>query len=97
MGPYKAQWLAWRCPVVDASTALGMVEQWPGWRPDGGDGRIGPMVTEVTATAGLTSRRSSVQSWSNRAPSLRGLCRPFPRVWCTDHMGVVGTVPRGSC
>jgi hypothetical protein len=97
MRPYKAQWLAWRCPVAACSTASGMVMQWPGWRYGGGDGRIGLMATEVTAAAGLTSRRRPVRAQSSRASSLRGFCRPFSRVRCAGRTGVGGTVPRGAC
>jgi hypothetical protein len=80
-----------------AYTTSGMVVWWPGWRHDGRDGRTGPMVMEVTAAVGLTSRRRSVRSWSSHAPCLRGLCHPFSRVRCAGHKGVDGTVPRGSC
>jgi hypothetical protein len=57
-------------PSPHASTASGVVVQWPGWRRDGGGGRTGPMVMEVTAPAGLTSRRRLVRLRSSRAPSL---------------------------
>jgi hypothetical protein len=55
-------------PSPRASIASGMVMQCPGWCRDGGDGRTGPMATEVTSPAGLTSRRSPRQVW-NRRPS----------------------------
>jgi hypothetical protein len=49
MRPYKAQWLAWSCPVVACSIASGMVVQWPGWSHradgDGGDHSHWPDVT----------------------------------------------------
>jgi hypothetical protein len=80
-----------------ASTALGMLVQWPGWRCDGGDGRTGPMVTEVTAPTVLTSRRSPVRAWSSRSSSLRALCRPFLRLRRVGCTGVSGIVPRGCC
>jgi hypothetical protein len=80
-----------------ASTALGMVMQWPGWRRDGGDGRTGPMATEVTAPNGLMSRRRPMRAWSSRASSLRGFCCPFSRVRCAGRTGVGGTVPQGGC
>jgi hypothetical protein len=38
-------------------TASGMALQCPGWRPGGGDGRTGLMVTEETCLNGPTSRR----------------------------------------
>jgi hypothetical protein len=38
-------------------TVLGMVMQCPGWCWGSGDGRTGPMATEVTGPAGPTSRR----------------------------------------
>jgi hypothetical protein len=79
-----------------ASTASGMLVQWPGWRCDGGDGRTGPMATEVTAPTGLTSWRSPVWAWSSRSSSLRGLRRPFSRCgapavreWVAQRHGVV--------
>jgi hypothetical protein len=71
--------------------------QWPGWRRDGGDGRTGPMATEVTAPTGLTSRRSPVRAWSSRSSSLRGLRRPFSRVRRVGRTGVGGIVPQGCC
>jgi hypothetical protein len=74
-----------------------MVMQWPGWRRDGGDGRTGPMATEVTAPTGLTSRCSPVRAWSSRSSPLRGLRRPFSRVQRVSRTGVGGTVPRGCC
>jgi hypothetical protein len=80
-----------------ASTASGMAMQWPGWCLDDGDGRTGPMVTEATIPAGLSSRRRPVQSWSSRASSLRGLYRPFSRLRCASRTGVGGSVPRGCC
>jgi hypothetical protein len=51
-----------------ASTASGTGMQWPGWRRGGGDGRTGPMATEVTAPTSLTSRHSPVRAWSSRPP-----------------------------
>jgi hypothetical protein len=74
-----------------------MVMQWPGWRRDGGDGRTGPMATEVTAHTVLTSRRRPVRAWSSRASSLRGFYRPLSRAWCVGRTGVGGTVLRGCC
>jgi hypothetical protein len=71
--------------------------QWPGWRRDGGDGRSGPMAMEVTAPAGLTSRRSPVRAWSSRSSSIRGLCRPFSRVRRVRHTRVGGAVSQGCC
>jgi hypothetical protein len=43
-----------------ASTALGMLSQYPAWRCSGGDGRTGLTATERTVPAGLTSRCSPV-------------------------------------
>jgi hypothetical protein len=40
-----------------APTTSGMVLQCPGWWHNGGDGHIGPEVTEETCFTGLTSRR----------------------------------------
>jgi hypothetical protein len=74
-----------------------MVMRWPGWRRDGGDGRTGPMATEVTAPTGLTSRRSPVRAWSSRLSPLRGLRRPFSRVRRVSRTGVGDTMPRGCC
>jgi hypothetical protein len=71
--------------------------QWPGWRRDGGDGRTGPTVTEVTAPTGLMSRRSPVRAWSSRSSSLRGFRHPFSRVRHVGRTGVGGTVPWGCC
>jgi hypothetical protein len=71
-----------------------MVMQCPGWCWDGGDGRTGPMATEVTGPAGLTSRRSPVRAWTSRSSSLRGLRRPLSRVRHVGRTGVGGTVPR---
>jgi hypothetical protein len=53
------------------------------------------MATEVNAPIGLTSRRSPARVWSSRSSSLRGLRRPFSRVWRVDSTGVGGIVPRG--
>jgi hypothetical protein len=75
----------------------GIVMQWSGWRRNGGDGRTGPMATEVTAPTGLTSRRSPVRTWSSRSSSLRGLRHPFSRVRRVGRTGVGGIVPRGCC
>jgi hypothetical protein len=74
-----------------------MVMQWSGWRCNGGDGRTGPMATEVTTPTGLTSRRSPVQAWSSHSSSLRGLSRSLSRVRRVGHTGVGGTVPRSCC
>jgi hypothetical protein len=71
--------------------------QWPGWRRDGGDSRTGPMAIEVTAPTGLTSRHSPVRAWCSRSSPLRGLRRPFSRVWRVGRTGVVGAVQRGCC
>jgi hypothetical protein len=83
----------WRGGVLSphASTASGTMVQWSGWRHDGGDGRIGPTVTEVTAPAGLTSRRRPVRSRSSRASSLpfRGCSAPAVRKWVVQCYGVV--------
>jgi hypothetical protein len=68
--------------------------QCPGWRWDGGDGRTGPMATEVIGPAGLTSRRCPVRAWSSRPSSLRGLHRPLSRARRVNRTGVGGTVPR---
>jgi hypothetical protein len=75
-------------------TALEMVMQCPGWCWDGGDGRTGPMATEVTGPAGPTSRRSPVWAWSSRPSSLRGIRRPLLRARRVGRTGVGGTVPR---
>jgi hypothetical protein len=74
-----------------------MVMQWPGWRRNGGDGRTGPMVTEVTGPAGPTSQHSPMRAWSSRLPPIRGLRRHFSRVRHDSRTGVGGTVPRGHC
>jgi hypothetical protein len=74
-----------------------MVMQWLRRRRGDGDGRTGPMATEVTAPTGLTSRRRPVLARSSRASSLRGFRRPFSRERCAGRMGVGGTVPRGGC
>jgi hypothetical protein len=68
--------------------------QCPGWHWDGGDGRTGPMATEVTGPAGPTSRRSPVRALSSRPSSLRGLRRPLPRARHISGTGLGGTVPR---
>jgi hypothetical protein len=65
------------------------------WCWHGGDGRTGPMVTEVTGPAGPTSRRSPVRAWSSRPSSLRGLRRPLSRARRVGCTGAGGTVPRG--
>jgi hypothetical protein len=56
--PYEAQQPAWRRPITtrshsvgDGDTVAGMV------LGDSGDGRTGPMATEVTGPAGPTSQR----------------------------------------
>jgi hypothetical protein len=75
--------------VGDGDAVLGMVlGRW--------DGCTGPMTTEVTGPAGLTSRRSPVRVWSSRPPSLRGLRRPLSRVRRVGRMRVGDTVPRDS-
>jgi hypothetical protein len=71
--------------------------QWLGWRRDGGDGRTGPMATEVTVPP---ARRHGVvleRAWHSCSSSLRGLRRPFSRVRCVGRTGVGGTVPQGYC
>jgi hypothetical protein len=84
-------------PPPHTHTVLGMVMQCPGWCWDGGDGRTGPMATEVTSPVGPASRRSPVRVWSSRPSSIRGLCRPLSRVRRVGHTGVGGTVPQGCC
>jgi hypothetical protein len=56
--------------------------QCPGWCWDDGDGRTGPMVTEVTGPAGLTSRRGPGQAWNRRLS-------PPSRVPSSSFEGVV--------
>jgi hypothetical protein len=71
--------------------------QCPGWCWDSGDGRTGPMATEVTGPAGLTSRRSPVRAWSSRPSPLRGLRHPLSRARCISRTGVGGIVSRDCC
>jgi hypothetical protein len=68
--------------------------QCPGWCWDGGDGRTGPMTTEVTGPAGLTSRRSPVRAWSSHSSPFRGFHRPLSRAQRIGRMRVGGTVSR---
>jgi hypothetical protein len=75
-------------------TALGMVLQCPGWRRDGGDGRTGPMATEVTVPASLTSRRSPGLAWKKCLFPLRGFRCPLSRVRRVSRTKVGGTVSR---
>jgi hypothetical protein len=77
-----------------ASTASGMVLQCPGWRRDGGDGRTGPMATEVTVPTSLTSRRSPGQVWKKCLFPLRGFHRPLSRARRVSRTKVGGTVSR---
>jgi hypothetical protein len=65
--------------------------QWPGWRHDGGDGRTGPMATEVTAPTGPTSRCRPVPVRNSRVSPLRGFYRPFSRVRRVGRTGVGGS------
>jgi hypothetical protein len=91
--PLGAQQPAWR-RLVTPPTVLETVMQCPGWCWDGGDGRTGPMATEVTGLAGLTSRRSPVWAWSSRPSPIRGLRRPLSRARRVSRTGVGGTVSR---
>jgi hypothetical protein len=75
-------------------TVQEMAMQCPGWCWDDGDGRTGPMATEVTGPVGPTSWHSPVRAWSNRSSSLRGLRRPLSRLRRIGRTGVGGTVPR---
>jgi hypothetical protein len=68
--------------------------QCPGWCWDGGDVRTGPVATEVTAPAGLTSRHSLVRAWSSRPSPFRGLHRPLLRVWRVGRTGVDDAMSR---
>jgi hypothetical protein len=68
--------------------------QCPGWCWDSGDGRTGPMTTEVTGPAGLTSRCSPVWARSSRLSPLRGLRRPLSWAQRVSRTGVGGTVSR---
>jgi hypothetical protein len=68
--------------------------QCPEWCWDGGDGRTGPMATEVTGLASPTSRRTPVRAWSSRPSSLRGLRHPLSRARHVGRTGVGGTMPR---
>jgi hypothetical protein len=97
MRSYKAQGWCGGVPSPLASTASGMVMQWPGWRCGGGVGRTGLMATEVTAPTVLASWRHPVRVRSSRASSLQGFRRHFSRVRCADRTGVGGTVSRGGC
>jgi hypothetical protein len=86
---------AWRRLVAPSPHSVGDGDAVPEMvLGDGGDGRTGPMATEVTGPAGPTSRRSSVQVWSSRPSSLRGLRRPLSRVRHVDRTGVGGSVTR---
>jgi hypothetical protein len=77
-----------------APTTPGMALQCPGWRRDDGDGRTGPMATEVTRLTGPTSRRGPGRA-QNRHPSpFQGLRRPPSRVLRIDRTRVGGTVSR---
>jgi hypothetical protein len=68
--------------------------QCPGWCWDDGDGRTGPMVTEVTGPAGLTSQRGHEQAWNRRSSPLRGFRRPLSRACRIGRTRVGGTVSR---
>jgi hypothetical protein len=68
--------------------------QFPGWCCDGGDGRTGPLATEVTTRTGLTSQRSPERAWSSRLSPFRVLCCPLSRVQRVCRMRVGGTVSR---
>jgi hypothetical protein len=61
----------------------------PGMVLGGGDGRTGPMATEVTSPAGLTSRRSPVRAWSSRPSSLRGRGASVVQEWAVQRHGTV--------
>jgi hypothetical protein len=52
------------------------------------------MATEVTGAAGPTSRRCPCTDVAQLFVYLRGLRRPFSRVWRVGRTGVGGTVPR---
>jgi hypothetical protein len=61
---------------------LGVTLQCPGWWHNGGDGRIGPEVTDVMEEmrpAVLTSRRRPGQAWSRWPYPFRGRRRPLSR------------------
>jgi hypothetical protein len=75
-------------------TTSGMELQCSRWCCGSGDGRTGPMVTEVTCPTRLTSRHSPRKVW-NRCPSpLRGFCHPLSMVRRIGHTRVGGTVSR---
>jgi hypothetical protein len=65
-----------------------------GWCWDGGDGRTGPMATEVTGPTGPTSRRSPVRAWSSRPSSLQEPRRPLSKARRVGRTEVGGIVPR---
>jgi hypothetical protein len=58
----------------------GMALQCPGWRCGGGDGCIGPMVTEETRLTGPASRRRPGRVWNRRPSHFRGFHHPLSRV-----------------
>jgi hypothetical protein len=65
--------------------------QCPGWRWDGGDDRTGPMATEVTGPAGLTSQCSPGRAWSGcpfpfegSTVLFRGRCASAIREWAAQ-------------
>jgi hypothetical protein len=66
-------------PSSRASTVLGMTLQCPGWRHNGGDGRIGPEMTEEARLVGLTSRRRPRRVRSRHPYAFRGFHRPLSR------------------
>jgi hypothetical protein len=84
LSPRPPQCWGWRCSARDG---VG----------DDGDGRTGPMATEVTSPAGPTSWRCPVRAWRSRLSSLRGLHRPPSRVRRVGRTRVGGTVPRDCC
>jgi hypothetical protein len=76
------------------STAPGMVIQCPGWRRDGEDGRTGPMATEVTGPAVLTSRvvlgkreKGVCSPFEGSAVLFRGCGVPAVREWAAQCHG----------
>jgi hypothetical protein len=65
--------------LSQASTALGIVLQCPGWWHSGKDGRTGPEVMEEMRSTGPTSRRRPGRAWGRWPYLFRGFHRPLSR------------------
>jgi hypothetical protein len=77
--------------------------QCPGWCWDGGDGRTGPMATEVTNPAGLTSRCSPVRGGVVVRPPFEGSVVLFRgrgvsavREWAAQCYGLTPAMPHSA-